>query len=89
MNDGNTQIKRGGKRQGAGRKRLPPDQKRVPLTIKLSRKNFDRLTFLAKASGQSKTGVIERVIEYLKLSNGIKRRGPRRSKLPAGEIIDV
>src|ERR1035438_6453925 len=89
LKPGNTEIKRGGKRAGAGRKPLPPDQRRVSITIRLSREYFDRLVFVAKECQHSKTKVIEKCIKTLQLNTEIKRRGPRRSKLPAGEIIDV
>ena len=88
MKNGNTEIKRGGKRIGAGRKKLAPDQKRVSITLRLSKEKFDRLSNLAKNLGRTKTSVIEYGIGCLRMSSEIPQR--RRKPMPAGNlIIDV
>jgi hypothetical protein len=90
MKSDNTEIKRGGSRKGAGRKKLPPDQKRVAITIRLSREKFKRLAYLASVSKKSKTSLIEMGLGCFRLSSEIPPRSVRRKPTPAGNFtIDV
>jgi hypothetical protein len=79
LNASNTEIKRGGKRHGAGRKPLPPERKRVAITIRISRGTFDRLCLFAIETGTTKTNAIEYLI------NNVRYKG--QSKLtPLDEV---
>jgi hypothetical protein len=52
----------GGKREGAGRKPLPPGEKRVPVCVKLKPETAQRLRELAAERGISQAAVLEGVI---------------------------
>jgi len=81
LKSGNTEIKRrGGKRQGAGRKPLPPERKRVAITFRLKKEKADRLWYLSKRSGKSKTAIIEGLIDQLSLVGEPPRRKPRQKR---------
>jgi len=80
LKSGNTEIKRGGKRQGAGRKPLPPERKRVAITIRISKEKSDRLWYLSKRSGKSKTAIIEGLIDMLRLQGEPPHRKTRQKR---------
>lgn len=52
----------GGKREGAGRKPLPPGEKRVPVCVKLKPETAQRLRELAAERGISQAAVLESLI---------------------------
>jgi hypothetical protein len=87
LKSGHTEIKRGGKRNGAGRKPLPQDQRRVSITIRLSRERFDRLCYLSKSSGFPKTKIISDAIGELRLSEEIRRRRAPRTGIPIFDML--
>jgi len=89
LKTGNTEIKRGGMRKGAGRKPLPPDKKRVSFTVRLSRKRFDRLCLIAKRARIGKTDIIEGVIEHLQLEGENLRKCDKGKVFPIEETIFV
>ena len=52
----------GGKREGAGRKPLPPGEKRVPVCVKLKPETVQKLRELAVERGISQAAVLEVLI---------------------------
>lgn len=65
---------RGGLRAGAGRKPMPPELKRVNVTVSLSREGREALAIYASAHGISQSQAIETVFLSL-VSTGEEAHG--------------
>lgn len=57
--------KRGGHREGAGRKPLAPGDARIALTVRLHPTIVDRIAVLAKEHGVSQSQIISTAIEWM------------------------
>ena len=57
--------RRGGTREGAGRKSIAPEHRRVLLTVSVSPRTAEIITDAARTLGIRKGEVIDRIVGYL------------------------
>ncbi len=89
MKNDNTNIKllalhcpntRGGKRYGAGRKRLPPNRQRVAFTVRILRDAIQMVRSISRKAGMSQARVVEDVIMHVGGNYFFPKVQPRKRK---------